>query len=130
MATLPSPVSSAPLSLVISKLSEGALNSIIDVIDKDVKEHRSQDRPLGDATCYWPPPGHRTIDHQPLSMAFQPISYPTSGPPIKSTSLQFADKDVVGDHVKGLGQVQVNDIGRLPLIHQCRHSIIEGHQIG
>jgi len=39
------------------------------------------------------------------------------------------DKDVVGDHVKGLGQVQVNGIGRLPLIHQRRHSIIEGHII-
>uniref|UniRef100_A0A669P6C2 Kinesin-like protein n=1 Tax=Phasianus colchicus TaxID=9054 RepID=A0A669P6C2_PHACC len=38
--------------------------------------------------------------------AFQPVSYPSSGPPIKSTSLQFGDKDVVGDHVKGLAQVQ------------------------
>ena len=36
---------------------------------------------------------------------------------------------MVGDHVKGLAQVQVNDIGRLSLVHQC-HSIIEGHQIG
>ena len=115
---------------VISKFAEGALDSIVNVIDKDVKEHQSQDRPLGDATCYRPPPGHGTIDHHPLSAAFQPISYPTSGPPIKSTSLQFGDKDGVGDHVKGLGQVQVNDTGRLPFIHQCRHSIVEGHKIG
>jgi len=63
-------------------------------------------------------------------VAFQPISYPVSGPPIKSTSLQFGDKDVMGDNVKGLAQVQLNDIGRLPLIHQSRHSIIEGHKIG
>ena len=45
-------------------------------------------------------------------------------------SLQFGNKDVVGDHVKGLGQVQVYDVGHLPLIHQCRHSIIESHKIG
>jgi len=32
---------------VISKLAEGALNSIINAIDKDVKEHWSQDSPLG-----------------------------------------------------------------------------------
>jgi len=30
-----------------------------------------------------------------------------SGPPVKSTSLQFGDKDVVGDHLKDLDQVQV-----------------------
>ncbi|XP_048790014.1 uncharacterized protein LOC125688256 [Lagopus muta] len=114
---------------VVSKLAEGALNSLIDVINKDVKEHRSQDRPLGDTTCYRPPPGHRAIDHHPLSAAFQPIAYPSGRPPIKSTSLQFGDEDVVGDHVKGLAQVQVNDIGRLPFVHQCRHSIIEGHKI-
>ena len=96
---------------VISKLAEGALDSIVDVIDKDVKEHRSQDRPQEDTARYWPPPGHGTVDRHPLSVSFQPISYPTSGPPIKSTSLQFGDKDVVGDYVKGLDQVQVNDIG-------------------
>ncbi len=52
---------------VVSKFAEGALDSVVDVIDKDVKEHRSQDRPLGDATRYRPPPEHRTIDHHPLN---------------------------------------------------------------
>ena len=33
---------------VISNLAEGALNSILDVIDKDVKEHQHQERPVGD----------------------------------------------------------------------------------
>ena len=73
---------------------------------------------------------HTTIDHHPLSVAFQLVPYPPSGLPVKSTSLQFGDKDVMGNHVKGLVQVQVNDISRLPLIHQRRHSITEGHKIG
>ena len=57
----------------ISKLAEGALNYVIDVIDKDVKEHQSQDRCPGAAACYQPPPGHRTINHHPLSAAFQEV---------------------------------------------------------
>ena len=48
---------------VIVKLTEGVLNSIIDVADKDVKEQQSQDSPLGDTTYYQPPHEHRTTDH-------------------------------------------------------------------
>jgi len=47
---------------VIFKLAEGALNAIVYVIDGDVEEHWSQERHLGDTTCDWPPPGHRTAD--------------------------------------------------------------------
>ncbi|KQL61194.1 hypothetical protein AAES_00801 [Amazona aestiva] len=36
----------------------------------------------------------------------QPVLYPPSGPPIKFMSLQFRDKDVMGDSVKGFTQVQ------------------------
>ena len=44
----------------------------------------------------------------PLSTDFQTIPYPLTSPPLKSVPLQFRDKDVVGDHVKGLAQVQVD----------------------
>ena len=44
--------------------------------------------------------------------------------------LQFREKDVVRDHVKGLAEVQVDDI-HLPFpVHQSHNSITEGHQIG
>ncbi|KAK4824840.1 hypothetical protein QYF61_020213 [Mycteria americana] len=36
----------------------------------------------------------------------QPIPYPPSGPPVKSMSLQFTDKDVVQDSVKCFAEVQ------------------------
>ena len=45
---------------------------------------------------------------------------------LKSTSLQFGDKDVVWDHVRGLAQVQVKDIAQLPFVHQCHQPIIVG----
>ena len=41
---------------VTCKLAEGALDSIVYVIDEGVEEHRSQDQALGDAACGWPPP--------------------------------------------------------------------------
>ncbi|KAK4816043.1 hypothetical protein QYF61_011051 [Mycteria americana] len=50
---------------------------------------------------------HWAVDHYPLDMAIQPIPYPPNSPSIKSVSLQFRDKDVVGDHVKGLTEVQI-----------------------
>ena len=34
------------------------------------------------------------------------------------------------DHVKGRAEVQVDDIHHPSPIHWCRHSIVEGHQIG
>ena len=59
-----------------------------------------------------------------LTVAFQPIPYP---PAFKSIHIQFRDKDVVGDHVKRIAEVQVDDMSYLPFVHQCHHSIIEGH---
>jgi len=34
------------------------------------------------------------------------------------------------EHVKGLAEVQVDDVHCPSLVHWCRHSIIEGYQIG
>ena len=48
MASLLSNVINCTTQLgVIVKLAEGALKPVIDVIDEDVEEHWSQDRPLG-----------------------------------------------------------------------------------
>ena len=41
---------------VICELAEGALNAIVSVTDEDTEEHQSQDRPLSDTACDWPPP--------------------------------------------------------------------------
>mgnify|MGYP001856018832 CR=1 FL=1 len=100
MASLPSTLSTAPIQLgVISKLAESTLNSVTDVTDKVVKEHRSRDRPLGNSAHYQPPPGLRTINHHTLIVDLKAIPYPLGDPTMKSTSLQFGDKDMVGDHV-------------------------------
>ena len=43
--------------------------------------------------------------------------------------LQFREKDVVRDHVKGFAEVQVDDIHHPSPVHRSCHSITEGHQI-
>ena len=116
---------------VISKLADGTLNPTVYLIDKDAELYWSQDSPLGDITCDQTPHGHRAIDNSPLAMSIQSIPYSASLqihlPPI------FRDKDVVQDHVEDIAQIQVDNIKSTTsspsYIHQCCHSITEGHQI-
>ena len=102
---------------VICKLAKGVLNPIVYVVDKDIKQYQSQDRPLRDTTRYWPPPGHGDIDHHSLGATFKPISCPLNGPPIKSISLNFGDQNVMWDHVKGLAEVQVDNTACSSLVN-------------
>ena len=37
---------------------------------------------------------------------------------------------MVGDHIKGLAQVQVDDTSCPSFVHQCHHPIVAGQQIG
>jgi len=58
----------------------------------------------------------------------QPVLNPPNSPSCKSIPLQFREKDVVRDHVKGFAEFQVDPP---PFPNQrSHHSIIEGHQIG
>ncbi|KAJ7399556.1 hypothetical protein BTVI_113925 [Pitangus sulphuratus] len=58
----PSVVATAPLSYVICKLTEGALDFSVCVTNEDFEEHWSQDRALSDTTHHRPPPSYRAID--------------------------------------------------------------------
>jgi len=118
MATLPCNVSATTLSLVSSTnlLRVHSSPSSMSLM-KTVKSTGPKTDPLGDTAHHRSPPGHSAIQLNPLSMAFQPTSYPSNSPLYKSISLQFKDQDVMEDHVKGLAQVQVDDIGGLPFVH-------------
>ncbi|KAK4827563.1 hypothetical protein QYF61_019187 [Mycteria americana] len=109
---------------VVGKLAEGALNATVHVADKDVKQHRSQYRPLRNATRHWSPLGYRAVDRNSLSVTIQPIPYPPSGPSVKSTSLQFRDKDVVWDSVRCFAQVQ--SVGTSPDCHNFSNMMDSG----
>jgi len=102
---------------VICKPAEGALDLAVYVIDENIKQYSSQYGPLRDTTCHRHPFGHQAIDHYPLAVTFQPIPYTQNRPPIKSISPKFREEDVVGDHVEGFTEVQLDDIHCFSLVH-------------
>ncbi|CAM9916777.1 unnamed protein product, partial [Bubo scandiacus] len=69
---------------VIGELNEGALNPTVHVAEKDVKQHWSQYQLLRIITHHCSALGHQVIDCNSFSATIQPISYPLSGPSIKS----------------------------------------------
>ncbi|PKU45443.1 wd repeat-containing protein hypothetical protein [Limosa lapponica baueri] len=98
------------------------------IIDKDVKENWPQYRALGDTTRDQPP----TIElhSPPLSgPGLQPVFNPVESPPVQAMGSQFLQEDTVGDCIKDLTKVQVNNVHSLSLIHQAGHFVIEGDPI-
>ncbi|KAK4813411.1 hypothetical protein QYF61_004748, partial [Mycteria americana] len=61
---------------VICKLTEGALDPFVQIIDKDVKQNWPQHRALGNTACDRPPTGVNSIHHHSLGPAVQPVLYP------------------------------------------------------
>ena len=59
---------------VICKLAEDALDAIAYVFDEDAEKYQFQDQHLRDTACDWPPPWHRTIDHNPLAESNNPLA--------------------------------------------------------
>lgn len=50
-------------------------------------------------------------------------------PSVKPVSLQFNDKGVMWDCVKGLTEVKVDEISYSSRMHKHSHSVVEGHHI-
>ncbi|KAK4816629.1 hypothetical protein QYF61_019328 [Mycteria americana] len=78
---------------VAYKLTEGALNPLIQINDKDIKQNCSQYRALGNTTCDWPPAGFNSIHHHSLGPALWPVFYPAKSTPIQAMSSQFLQEN-------------------------------------
>ncbi|KAK4830581.1 hypothetical protein QYF61_011759 [Mycteria americana] len=90
---------------VICKLTEGALDPFVQIIDKDVKQNWPQHRALGNTACDRPPTGVNSIHHHSLGPAIQPVLYPAKSTPVQAMSSQFLQENAVGDRVKGFTEV-------------------------
>ncbi|KAK4829830.1 hypothetical protein QYF61_006840 [Mycteria americana] len=90
---------------VVCKLTEGALNPFIQIIDKDIKQNWPQHRALGNTACDRPPTGVNSIHHHSLGPAIQPVLYPAKSPPVQAMSSQFLQENAVGNRVKGFTEV-------------------------
>ncbi|KAK4824968.1 hypothetical protein QYF61_021755 [Mycteria americana] len=82
---------------VICKLTEGALDPFVQIIDKDIKQNWPQHRALGNTTCDRPPTGVNSIHHHSLGPAIQPVLYPAKSTPVQAMSSQFLQENAVGN---------------------------------
>ncbi|KAK4809582.1 hypothetical protein QYF61_025025 [Mycteria americana] len=90
---------------VICKLTEGALDPLVRIIDKDSKQDWPQHRALGNATGDWLPTGVNSIHHHSLGPALQPVLYLVKSTPVQAMSSQFLQENAVGNAVKGFTKV-------------------------
>ncbi|KAK4811346.1 hypothetical protein QYF61_027588 [Mycteria americana] len=113
---------------VVCKLTEGALDPFVQIIDKDIKQNWPQHRALGHTTCDWPPTGVNSIHHHSLGPASQPVLYLAKSTPIQAMSSQFLQENAVGNGVKGFTKVQMGvtfanlqSTGTSPVSQDCCH---------
>jgi len=92
---------------VICKLPEGALNPLIQIIDKDIK----QDWPQNWTGCQ--------LDLTPFTTTLyaRPVLYPAKSTPIHTMGSQFLQENAAGNSTEGLTKVQVDDVHSLSFIH-------------
>ncbi|KAK4820419.1 hypothetical protein QYF61_026255 [Mycteria americana] len=118
---------------VVCKLTEGALDPFIQIIDKDVKQDWPQHRALGDTTCDRPPTGVNSIRHDSLGLAVQPVLYPAKSTPVQAMSSQFLQENTLRcPSLDTLQHLNIPLVVRGPKLntvfkvqpHQCR---VQGH---
>ncbi|KAK4821198.1 hypothetical protein QYF61_015766 [Mycteria americana] len=90
---------------VVCKLTEGALDPFVQIIDKDIKQNWPQHRALGNTACDRPPTGVNSIHHHSLGPAIQPGLYPAKGTPMQAMSHQLLQENAVGNSLKGFTEV-------------------------
>jgi len=102
--------------VVICKLTEGALNPLIQIIDKDGKQDQTQNRALGNSTCDWSPAGFNSMDHH-SALGHSANSLSSKGYTTQTMGSQFLQEDAVGNSVKCHTKIQVDNVHSLTFIH-------------
>jgi len=122
-ATPPGLVTSANLLGVLSAPSSTSLMKKLNRTGPNID-------PWGSTTSYRPPTRLCPADHYPLGLAILPLFKPPHCLLIQPVHQQFLYEDVMEDSVKGLTEVQVDNMQCSPLIYQASHYIIEFYQVG
>ncbi|KAK4809957.1 hypothetical protein QYF61_002914 [Mycteria americana] len=74
-------------------------------LTEDIKQNWPQHRALGNTACDWPPTGFKSIHHNSLGSAIQPVLYLAKSTPIQAMTRHFLQENVVGNGVKGFTEV-------------------------
>ncbi|RMB97483.1 hypothetical protein DUI87_25964 [Hirundo rustica rustica] len=114
---------------VIRKFTNQRFNTLIHIINKNIEQSWPQHRPLRDTTGDWPPAACSTVHHHSLCPAIQPVPNPAQRAPVQATGCQLIQECAVGDSVKGLAEIQIDNIHSPSCIHQVGHLVIKGDQL-
>ncbi|RMC15226.1 hypothetical protein DUI87_07410 [Hirundo rustica rustica] len=114
---------------VIRKFTNERLNTLIHVTNKNIEQNWPQHRPLRDPTGAWLSAGCSTAHHHSLGPAIQPVPDPAQSAPVQAMGCQLIQECAVGDSVKGLAEVQTDNIRRPSCMHQAGHLVIKGDQL-
>ncbi|KAJ7405122.1 hypothetical protein WISP_141802 [Willisornis vidua] len=123
-------INTPPQLGVICKFANGGLNSLIQIINKDIKQNWAQYSSLENTTVDQAPTECSPIHQQSLGPAIQAVLIPAESTPVQEVGCQLFQEHVMGDSAKGFAEVQIDHIHSLPLIHQAGHPVIKGEQIG
>ncbi|RMC13151.1 hypothetical protein DUI87_10682 [Hirundo rustica rustica] len=123
-------IDTCSLLSVICKFTHERLNTLIHVISKNIEQSWPQHRPLRDTTGDWPPAGCSTVHQHCLDPAILSVLYPVKGAPVQAMGCQLIQEYAVGDTVKGLAEIQIDNIHSPSCIHQGGHLVIKGGQVG
>ncbi|RMC20709.1 hypothetical protein DUI87_01561 [Hirundo rustica rustica] len=115
---------------VIHKLTNERFNTLFHAINKNIEQNWPQHRSLRDTTGDWPPAGCSTVHHHSLGPAIQPVHNSAKSAPVQAMGCQLIQEYAVGDSVKSLAEVQIDNIHSPSCIHQVGHLVIKGDQVG
>ncbi|RMC06536.1 hypothetical protein DUI87_15973 [Hirundo rustica rustica] len=74
------------------------------------------------------PAGCGTVHHHSLGPAMQPVPNPAKSAPVQAVGCQLIQECAVGDSVKGLAEIQIDNIHSPSCTHQMGHLVIKGDQ--
>ncbi|KAK4815300.1 hypothetical protein QYF61_026205 [Mycteria americana] len=80
---------------VLCKLTEGALDPFVQIIDKGIKQDWPQHRALGNTTGDRPPTGFNSVHHNSLGSAIQPDFYPAKRTPVQAMSCRLLQENAL-----------------------------------
>jgi len=80
---------------VIFKLTEGALDPLVQIIDKDITQNWPQYRALGNTICNWLSTGFNPVHRRSLGLVILPVFYPVKSTPIQAMSSRFVHNNAV-----------------------------------
>lgn len=112
------------------KLDQEALFFCAQMINTNVEQHQTENRPLWNSTWNLLPFWHWSIYTYSLFTVFQPIVWSLNNNSLLPIFLQLTHENVIWYHTKNLIKVHVYYVHCIPPIHETSHLTKEENEVG